>query len=184
MPHNRPNLPASAERLRIYLRDRLTNEHIRDIASANYGQNIEEHMTGLTIGLQTGAYYLPRSGNLYECAILQEHFEGESRPIQLLCSCWWLGWFCTGNENQWVLIDNRGGVPELAKLMVEACTWLDREAASASASFLAWLATVDSRPDPDLYNRADIALGMIEKLGIASSRSKIVTDFLGRHLHD
>lgn len=176
---DRAYLPATPERLRSYLRKHMTDDLLREIAAVDYGVGTEDNFTGLKVAIETGAYFRPKEGNLYECCLMQ----GEN-PLQTLCAAWWLGWFCSGNTNDWILLNNIRGAESLARMLVNSSITLDSEAASASASFLRWLATVDPRPDEDLYKRADKVLAVVEKLGFASTRNHLITDFLGIRPHN
>lgn len=137
---------ASPDPLRTFLRERLSPEQIRNIASADYDNDGDGIAEEFHRNLDTGLFSYSGEGNPYECALLQTYSKSPDRPLYELFGAWWIGAFCSEAEH-FVLIDNlvEGGVDALMRRVIRGCAECGADAALAAKAALPFVHFVRDR---------------------------------------
>jgi hypothetical protein len=175
--------PVTPDLLRAFLRDRLTPERLRDIASSDYDRDGDGIAQEFTHNLNTGEYSYSGEGNPYECAMMQGFDTSSDSPLNALFGAWWIGTFCSDPEN-FVLIDNLGlyGVDELLYMVVRGCGELGDDAAKAAHAAIPFVLFLRARTpfaEEARFDGAIADLEAIEQLGSAGGETTRKRDVEG-----
>ena len=167
--------PISPDLLRKFLRDRVIEERLQRIATADRTDG-SDNVQQFIHNLETGSLKLPSGfGNPYECALMQRHDLTTERPLNEPFGAWWMGVFCSDQQN-FVLIDNLAphGVGSLLHMVVRGCGELGNDshaAATAAIPFVRFLQSRTRHADRTVFRSALELLQEIEHLGPAALAS-------------